>query len=243
MLARSRLKSIAKYICSGPDAMFPTNIVVNLERSETGAIFERARQSEDAEGATFGWLTLHPAYKSAWVIDGQHRLYAYSYAGPEAAARGRLSVLAFVGLPGAIQQKLFVEINAEQKSVKRSLLQELYADLHRGAGDPRDRIKALISEAIQELDGDPESAFFDRILLATSARSDARCISLNSLFSALEKPGFFFTSVRDNMIIDPGPLWDKTDDAIIRRTTSTLNCWFGAIRLTVPEPLRAAASP
>jgi len=242
MLARSRLKSIAKYICSGPDAMFPTNIVVNLERSETGAIFERARQAEGAEGATFGWLTLHPAYKSAWVIDGQHRLYAYSYAGPEAAARGRLSVLAFVGLPGAIQQKLFVEINAEQKSVKRSLLQELYADLHRGAGDPRDRIKALISEAIQELDGDPESAFFDRILLATSARSDARCISLNSLFSALEKPGFFFSSVRDSMIIDPGPLWDKTDDAIIRRTSWTLNCWFGAIRLAVPDWWDSGAS-
>jgi len=247
MLARSRLKNIADYICSGPDAMFPTNIVINLEKPEkgrrgSGAQFEKARQEEGAEGATFGWLTLRPAYKSAWVIDGQHRLYAYSYAGPEAAAKGRLSVLAFVGLPGNIQQKLFVEINAEQKSVKRSLLQELYADLHRGAGDPRKRIQALVSEAIQELDEDPDSPFFDRILLATSAKTDTRCISMTSVFFALDRPGFFFSSVRDNLVIDPGPFWAKTDDAIIRRTTSTLNCWFGAIRLAVPEWWDAGAS-
>jgi DNA sulfur modification protein DndB len=247
MLARSRLKSIASYICSGPDAMFPTNIVINLEKPEkgrrgSGAQFEKAKQEEGAEGATLGWLTLRPAYKSAWVIDGQHRLYAYSYAGPEAAAKGRLSVLAFVGLPGSIQQKLFVEINAEQKSVKRSLLQELFADLHRGADDPKELIKALVSEAIQELDDDPDSPFFDRILLATSVKTDARCITLNSLFSALNKPGFYFSSVRDNLVIDPGPFWDKTDDAIIRRTTSTLNCWFGAIRLAVPVWWDAGAS-
>lgn len=247
MLARSRLKSIANYIRSGPDAMFPTNIVINLEKREkgrrgSGAQFEKVKQEEGAEGATFGWLTLRPAYKSAWVIDGQHRLYAYSYAGPEAAAKGRLSVLAFVGLPGSIQQKLFVEINAEQKSVKRSLLQELYADLHRGAGDPRKRIQALVSEAIQELDEDPESPFFDRILRATSVKTDTRCISLNSLFSAVDKPGFFFSSVRDNMVIDPGPFWDKTDNAIIRRTTSALNCWFGAIRRAVPGWWNVGAS-
>jgi DNA sulfur modification protein DndB len=247
MLARTRLQKIANYICSGPDAMFPTNIVINLEKPEkgrrgSGAQFEKARQEEGAEGATLGWLTLRPAYKSAWVIDGQHRLYAYSYAGPEAAAKGRLSVLAFVGLPGSVQQKLFVEINAEQKSVKRNLLQELYADLHRGAGDPKNRIKSLISEAIQELDEDPDSAFFDRILLATSVKTDARCITLNSLFSALEKPGFYFSSVRENTIIDPGALWDKTDDSIIRRTTSTLNCWFGEIRLAVPAWWDAGAA-
>src|SRR5450759_1128058 len=191
MVVRSRLKKIAGYICSGPVAIVPSNIVINFEKPATSrrpfVAFEKARQEEGAEGATFGWLTLRPAYKSAWVIDGQHRLYAYSYAGPEAAAKGRLSVLAFVGLPGSIQQKLFVEINAEQKSVKRSLLQELFADLHRGADDPKELIKALASEAIQELDDDPDSPLFDRIQLATSAKTDTRCISMTSLFFALDK--------------------------------------------------------
>jgi DNA sulfur modification protein DndB len=237
MIARSRLKSIANYILSGPDAMFPTNIVINLEKPDgkrAGIQFERARQEEGAEGATFGWLTLRPAYKSAWVIDGQHRLYAYSYAGAEAAARGRLSVLAFVGLPGSIQQKLFVEINAEQKSVKRSLLQELYADLHRGADDPKKRIQALISEAIQEVDDDPDSPFFGRILRATSVKSDTRCISLNALFTALDKAGFFFASTNGNVVVDPGPLWGDSDDKIIGRTTLVLNAWFGALRAAAP---------
>jgi DGQHR domain-containing protein len=240
MLSRARLRKIAEYIKSEPDAMFPTNIVINLERGEkgkkgSGPLFDPAKQEEGSQGATFGWLTLHPAYKSAWIIDGQHRLYAYSYAGEAKSTKSTLSILAFEGLPGSVQQKLFIDINAEQKSVKRSLLQELYADLHRGADNPRKRTQALISEALQELDNDPDSPFFDRILLAESARTDTRCISFTSLFSALDKPGFYFAAVKDNAVIGPGPFWDKTDDAIISRTTLIVNSWFEAIARRVSD--------
>jgi DNA sulfur modification protein DndB len=240
MLTRARLRKIADYIETEPNAMFPTNIVINLEKGEKGkkgasARFDRAKQEPGAEGATFGWLTLRPAYKSAWIIDGQHRLFAYSYAGPAMAASSRLSVLAFEGLPGSIQQKLFIDINAEQKSVKRSLLQELFADLHRGALDPRRRVQALISEAVQDLDGDPESPFFDRILLADRVRSETRCISLTSVFSALDKPGLYFGSVKGSTVVDPGPFWATTDEAIIRRTTDVVNAWFHTIRKAVSD--------
>ncbi len=246
MLTRSRLQKIAAYIRSGPDAMFPTNIVINFDRPEKGRrsniTFEKSRQEDGAEGATYGWLTLRPAYKSAWIIDGQHRLYAYSYAGPDAAARGRLSVLAFVGLPGQVQQKLFVEINAEQKSVKRSLLQELYPDLHRDASDPSWRAKAVISKSIQDLNDDSDSPFFDRIQLTTAPRTELRCISLTSLFTALEKPGFFWSAIKGNQILSAGPFWDTTDEKMIRRATTLLNSWFGKIRAAVPDWWGAGAS-
>lgn len=240
MLARSRLRKIADYLRTEPNAMFPTNIVLNLEtgdRERKGATarFDRAKQEEDSEGAVFGWLTLRPAYKSAWIIDGQHRLFAYSYAGSAIAANSRVSVLAFEGLPGSVQQKLFIDINAEQKSVKRSLLQELFADLHRGAGDPRRRTQALISEAVQDLDGDPDSPFFDRILLADRVRTDTRCISLTAVFSALDKSGFYFGSARGTVVIDPGPFWASSDASIIRRTTEIVSAWFTSIRGAVPE--------
>lgn len=238
MLTRSRLKKIAEYIRSGPDAMFPTNIVINFEKSQTGrpsVVFERARQEDGAEGAIFGWLTLRPAYKSAWIIDGQHRLYAYSYAGAAAASKGRLSVLAFSGLPGRIQQKLFVDINSEQKRVNRNLLLELHPDLHRNDGDLRWRTKAIISKAIQEVNDDADSPLFDRILLATTPKTDIRCITLTSVFGALEKPGFFSYSARANQIVTPGPFWAAKDDRIIVRTAGVLNSWFGAIRDAVPD--------
>ena len=41
-----------------------------------------------------------------------------------------VSVMAFVGLEASEQARLFVDINARQKKVKQSLLQELYSELH-----------------------------------------------------------------------------------------------------------------
>ena len=134
-----------------------------------------------------------------------------------------------------MQQQLFIDINAEQKSVKRSLLQELFADLHRESDDPRKMIQALISEAVQDLDRDPDSPFFDRILLADSARTEIRCISLNSLFSALDKPGFYYGSVKSNVVVDPGPFWSVDHDEVVRRTTAIVNGWFRAIDTACPD--------
>jgi DNA sulfur modification protein DndB len=236
MVSKTRLKKIARYI-SQTDALFPTNIVINLEGPEKGRRgglhFDRAKQEDQASGAVFGWLTLRPAYRSAWIIDGQHRLYAYS--GHPRAATGSLSVLAFEGLPGNVQQKLFIDINAEQKSVKPSLLQELYADLHRGSDDPRKRMQALISEAIQEMNADSGSPFFDRVLRADTARTDTRCISLTSLFGALDRQGFYFGSAKQNVVVDPGPFWANSDDEIVKRTTAIVDAWFETVRQRVSE--------
>jgi DGQHR domain-containing protein len=234
MLSRSRLRNIAQYI-SEPDSVFPTNIVLNLEKGRKGTRIEfaRAKQQEDAQGATFGWLTLRPTYRSAWVIDGQHRLYAYS--GHPLSDKSGLSVLAFEGLPGHVQQKLFIDINAEQKRVKKSLLQELYADLHRTSDDPAKRTRAYISETIQRLNSDAASSFFDRILLADSVRTDTRCISLNSLFSALDRPGMYFRSIREGVVVDPGPLWGPSEAPTIKRSSAIINGWFEAIRDSVPD--------
>ena len=120
MVAKSRLKKIREYISD--KGVFPTNIVVNLDKE--CLTFERSEQinsSEEQEmSGTLGWLNIKPTYKSAWIIDGQHRLFAYS--GHDRAKNSHLSVLAFEGIPPSVQAQLFVDINAKQKSVKASLL-------------------------------------------------------------------------------------------------------------------------
>jgi DNA sulfur modification protein DndB len=120
MLKKGRLTKIREYITE--DGIFPTNIVVNIDKNRLQ--FERIHQEGDLEDSgVAGWLNIRPTYKSAWIIDGQHRLFAYS--GHERAAQSRLSVLAFDGLAPSEQARLFIDINAKQKSVKQSLLQEL----------------------------------------------------------------------------------------------------------------------
>lgn len=226
MVSRTRLRKIAKYI-SESDSIFPTNIVVNLDGAQR-VQFDRGKQEEDAEFGVFGWLTLRPSYRSAWIIDGQHRLFAYS--GHPLAFSSRLLVLAFDGLPGHVQQKLFIDINAEQKSVKKSLLQELYADLHKNSDDPAKRVRAIISDVIQAINLDPDSPLYDRVQLADSLRTPTRCISLNSIFSSLDRGSMFYGSIQNMAVINPGPLWGRDEASTRQRTIEILNGWFGIVR-------------
>ena len=224
MMRRSRLNKIRQHIQEG--GIFPTNIIINLPKSKLR--FERMKQRGDQENGTLGWLDISPAYKSAWIIDGQHRLYAYS--GTESASEGLLSVLAFVDLPPSMQADLFIKINGEQKSVKQSLLQELYAELHWDSPDDKTRVQAIISKAIQTMAEDPVSPFYQRILPSDDRRSATQCLSLGSIYRALSRPGLLVVKERRRYIIEYGPLWAGENNATLNRTKAILDFWFREIR-------------
>lgn len=228
MIAKSRLKSIRQYITD--KGIFPTNIVVNLDKKCID--FQRVKQENDKEEADasgmLGWLHLRPAYKSAWIIDGQHRLYAYS--GHPRAKTGHLAVLAFEGIPPSAQARLFVDINAKQKSVKTALLQELYSELNWDAEDPAIRVQAIVSKAVQILDSEKDSPLYERIRTADSKNDAKRCISLPSVYGALEKQNFYIVKASKNHLIASGPLWAGSNDETLSRTTTVIKGWLNKIR-------------
>ena len=217
MIKKSRLKKIREYITQ--NGIFPTNIVVSLE-GRRSVRFEPREQHGGPEGARYGTLHLKPAYRSAWIIDGQHRLLAYS--GHERATTSHLSVLAFVNLPASQQAQLFIDINHEQKSVKRSLLQELYAELNWDADDEDKRIGAIVSKAIRALNEQADSPFKGRILLTDDARTPLRCISLSSIFGALVQSGVFVVKKG----VEYGPLWAGDNDKTLGRSLKVIKAWF-----------------
>jgi len=229
MLHKSRLKKIRDYITE--DGIFPTNIVVNIDKNRLQ--FERIHQEGDPESGVAGWLIIRPTYKSAWIIDGQHRLFAYS--GHERAAKSRLSVLAFDGLAPSEQAKLFIDINAKQKSVKQSLLQELYAELHWDADDDAIRVRAIVSKAIQDMDADPESPLYQRVQTADVGKDAIRCISLTSLYGAIERAGFHIVKEKKGHILEYGPLWAGDNETTLKRTNYVLNHWLDTIRIATSE--------
>lgn len=216
LLSRTRLRKIAEFIAK--DGIFPTNIVINVERT-LYLRFDRGKQEGDGTGGLFGWLTLSPTYGSAWIIDGQHRLYAYS--GHPRASTSFLNVLAFEALSPPVQTQLFVDINSEQRRVKRSLLVELDATLKWESEDEQKRIHAIISKAGMALDQEAGSPLRDRVLLADARRTTRRCISLTSIATALNKPGFFVIS-RKRGITQYGPLWRDEPTDSLRRTVTVL---------------------
>lgn len=233
MISKNRLKLIRQYISD--KGIFPTNIVVNLEKKCID--FQRIKQETSSEesdtSGTSGWLHLRPAFKSAWIIDGQHRLFAYS--GHPRAKSGHLAVLAFEGISPSTQAQLFVDINAKQKSVKPSLLQELFAELHWHAESPLIRVQAIISKAVQILDEDNDSPLRGRIQTSDATKDTKRCISLTSVFKAIEKQGFYVVREQQGHVAEWGPLWAFSNENTLKRTTTVIKGWLAIVRDAAPD--------
>ena len=225
MISKSRLRRIAEFISA--DGMFPTNIVINFENPKH-IRFDRGKQEGGEESGLFGWLTISPAYGCAWIIDGQHRLFAFS--GHPKGGTAFLSALAFEGLSASQQARLFVDINSEQRTVKRSLLVELDATLKWEDEDVEKRIDAIISKAGMALDEQLDSPLKDRMLLADVRRTETRCVSLTAFASALDKPGMYIVR-KQRGFTEFGPLWrDGTSDCL-KRTVCVVKGWLSPIAL------------
>lgn len=222
MMAKSRLNKIREYI--NQDGIFPTNIVINLEKAAVNWDKAHQEQNNNLEAGILGWLRIKPAYKSSWIIDGQHRLYAYS--GLERAAKARVAVLAFEGLAPSKQAQLFIDINAKQKHVKQSLLLELYAELHWDSDKVTERVSAVISKAVQDLGADKKSPFYGRIQTADESKDAIRCISITGVFGALERSDLYLAKMKGDDVQEYGPLWEGTNEKSLKRTVYILRDWF-----------------
>ena len=224
MVKKKRLKQIANFISD--NGMFPTNIVINFA-DQHQLRFDQGKQEGDTKtGAVFGWLTLNPYYGSAWIIDGQHRLFAYS--GHSRASSSFLNVLAFHGLSGPEQTAFFVDINSEQRRVPRNLLIQLDAVLKWNSPNEDTRVNAIISRACLALDRDDRSPLRGRVLLTDMRRTDTRCISLTALAEALRHPSFFIVK-RTKNFRQYGFLWRDNPDLALRRTVTVVSCWLNRI--------------
>lgn len=137
-----RLSEIASYI-NRVDSAFPNSIIVaaNYDR-ETG--FDQTEnediaeeEGEEPKDVSSAWtvqvsddgchkLTIPSDAKLAAVIDGQHRLFSFAKANPEALRSMNLICSIFIDLPKALQAQIFATINSTQKRVDRSLTFELF---------------------------------------------------------------------------------------------------------------------
>lgn len=233
MISKGRLRHIREYISN--NGIFPTNIVVNLDKKCID--FQRTKQENSTEetdaSGTSGWLHIRPAFKSAWIIDGQHRLFAYS--GHPKAKTAHVAVLAFEGIPPSSQARMFVDINAKQKSVKPSLLQELFAELHWDAELPAVRVQAIVSKAIVVLDEEKDSPLCGRIQTADATKDSTRCISLASVFKAIERSNLFIVKEVKGQVPEWGPLWAADNSKTLVRTVGLIKGWLNKVRAGAPD--------
>lgn len=144
MLKRDKLRKIAKFI-ELEGGYFPNSIIVNF----TKPLQWSKKESFDNE-ITMGMLRLPEYFGSAWVIDGQHRLYGVARANRDVL----LPILAFQNIDQLDQANLFVEINERQTKVPKDLLWDLYSDIYRDSADERQKLLFQIAETAKNMEGD-----------------------------------------------------------------------------------------
>lgn len=223
LVSKSRIRDIGEFIKKG--GYFPNNILINFTRAVR---FEKNLHDADS-GVTFGRLYLPDTYRSAWVIDGQHRLYGFSPIDDKHLDQN-IIVLAFEMLPSTEEANLFVTINTEQKSVPKHLLDDLMGDLKWDSAIPSERIAAISARLIGLLNSDVDEPFYNRITRTGMSSTNKTCLTIPALKEALRRSGLVGSAILKNSNYQLGALCGRSDGETLDRARSALNSYFGLVR-------------
>jgi DGQHR domain-containing protein len=243
MLQPQRLKKIAEYINNG--GKFPTNIVVNLKTAKkTGLKFE---EKEKVDDQTLGVLHLPPTYASAWIIDGQHRLYGYAHAranGGFNEDKTAIPVLAYENLDAAKEMNLFIDINSKQVKVSTGLLVELYADLHWRSSDPEEAFQALLSRVASRLNTTKTSPLHDRMVVTGKKKTAFRCLTQTSIRDGLDVAKLLGSLAKGSITAGPFSTSDPADyDANLKKAMSVVSECLRMFEAQLPEHWKTGDGP
>lgn len=223
LVDKTRRKKIASYLEGG--GFFPTNLLINFNKKVR---FDPKMKDEEND-IHYGQLYLPDRYKSAWIIDGQHRLYGYSGL-DEKFLKQNIMVLAFEKLPRVEEADLFVTINHEQKSVPRSLLDDLEGDLKWGSDKPTERIGAIAARLIKILNADLGEPFYNRVTAQGIRATDQTCLTVPEIKDGLKKSGLVGTATMKRKFYEPGPLCEADDESTLTRARIALDLYFTFIK-------------
>ena len=182
IIKKARLKSVSEFVDDG--GFFPNSIIINLESKSNKLQFDPANTQVPTAISKVGVLHLPQKYRSAYIIDGQHRLYGY--AKTAYSSSNSIPVVAFVNLEREEQVELFMQINENQKAVPKTLRETLNADLLWTSASYIDQHKALCSRISIYLSEEKDSPFYDYI----SVGEDNRVLTPGNLTNALRRSNF-----------------------------------------------------
>jgi DNA sulfur modification protein DndB len=204
MVSKSRLKEIEVFLNS--NGFFPNSIIVNVITQKENPLYsDPIKANHDSNISDLCVLHLPKSYQSAFIIDGQHRLYGYS--NTDWKYKNSIPVVAFENLPIETQVKMFVDINHKQKSVSKNLLTTIMADLKWGSPIYNDALFAVKSKLLQRLGERDDSPLYRRVIVGENKKSDLTCITLDYIISYGFNKSSYFAKTQKNKLVSTGPLW------------------------------------
>ena len=200
LIKKKRLQEVRSFINDG--GYFPNSIIISIDTNGKGLSFDQSSSKVDSTISKIGILHIPKRYRSAYIIDGQHRLYGYSDS--LYAATNTIPVVAFVDLDRTEQIKLFMDINENQKAVPKSLRVTLNADMLWESPDLGEQRQALRSKIAQMLGEEATSPLISRIVIGENESTPTRCITVEALQAALKKCRFFDSYGKKNVLQKEG---------------------------------------
>lgn len=230
LIKKSRLSNIRRFIENG--GYFPNSIVVNVDSNGRPLRFDRSPSPIDGSPTSLGVLHLPPKYRSMYIIDGQHRLYAYS--DTEYSETNTIPVVAFVDLDRQDQLKLFMEINENQKAVSKNLKHTLDADLKWDSPRLNERADGIKKTLAQELGEDVSSPLYNRVLVGEDHRTEIKIITLEAILRGINLTKFVGKFTRD-AIREPGFFYTGNSKTTLDRIKRVLIQYFTYVSTTLQE--------
>lgn len=224
LIKKKRLLEIRRFVNNG--GYFPNSIVISIDTYGRKLNFDPAGLSMrvDDTKSRVGILHLPQQYHSAYIIDGQHRLYGYSES--NYSETDCIPVVAFVNLDRSEQLKMFMDINENQKAVSKTLRTTLNKDMFWDSEDKSKQRIALRSKIAQELGESSSSPLLSRVIIGEDSETDTCCITVDAIHQALAKCSFFNEYGKNNIIKKQGTFdldnIDITSDKFFEYITSCL---------------------
>lgn len=200
IIKKNRLQKVQKFINEG--GYFPNSLIISIDTQGKGLVFDQSSTRVEGALSRLGILHLPKRYRSAYIIDGQHRLYGYSDS--NYATSNCIPVVAFVDLDRQEQIRLFMDINENQKAVPKTLRVTLNADMLWDSDDYNQRRQALRSKIAQMFGEEETSPLMGRVVIGEDEKSLTRCITVEAIQKALNRCHFMAQYGKKNAIIADG---------------------------------------
>ena len=222
-----RLKEIGQFLDDG--GYFPNTILLNFHRKPR---FNRSSKDPLAR-VQFGEIILPDRYKSCWVIDGQHRLYGTTFT--KAIHEDPLFFIAFEDVSRAEEATTFVTVNEKQTKVPKKLLTELDGDLKWDSIDPKEKLSAIASRAVDLLNHKGGCPFENKIVTPGVPGNTDQPLTLPNFQQAIMQSRLVGSVSARTKELLPGPCWEKDSEGSLIRLVELLSWYFGQLETTAPQ--------
>lgn len=226
LVKKERLNQIAAYI-NKPGNLLPNNLIIAFgEYLRRYIKFHVQSQNfvgkcTSALNVSYGILEFPRDYRSCWIIDGQHRLYAFVNSKNYLM---NMPVIAFENIDIIQQCKFFLDINKNQKPVPPDLVWDLNGDM---VFPEEDGVISRVVKALNE-----NGALYHRIHIPSKGIKSSGLLKIAGICMTIKR----IKLAKENTISKTeNPLYDQDPDKFTKKLYVELDRYFARVKSILAE--------